>query len=172
VSEAIKGQRCIDRQGGNALARVERVYGYPPNRPSVTVDVTVEYRTPADSRRLVATYVTADGGLRCPRRAVTRWYRRWSRRHLPPGSRTVEVRVTAGLPHGLAQALGAEARGYRGSVTIPAIRPRGFDRIYSVTFIYEDKRDPHVVYTVNVTVERTNVSYEVPIALRVIRATR
>lgn len=172
VSEATKSQRCVDRQGGTPLARVERIYGYPPNHPSVTVDVSVEYRSPANSRRLVATYITADGGLGCPRRAVTRWYRRWASRHLPPGSRTVNVRVTAGLPHRLAVALGQEARGYRGTLTIPGVRPRRFDRIYSVTFIYQDERDPHVVYTVNMIVDRVSVSFETPIALRVIRATR
>jgi hypothetical protein len=155
-----KSGRCI-RRVGDPKARIARGYNYPSlGNARRQVFATVEYRAPAKSQALVAEFATPSL-INCERAYAIRFYRHWIRR-FPPGSRDVNVRMTAGLPNWLTGALGHRVEGYTATVRTP------IERIYGLVFVYQDARNSHVVY--QIAVDQIDA---VPrgVALRVIDAT-
>jgi hypothetical protein len=160
--------RCADTRDGTFSAGIERTYtnGSAPSGRLLQVTVAVEYRPAVNSRRFVAAFARPDQ-LECERASERRYF------HHGTHALVYRVRVTAGLPRSLAGLLGPRARGYR--VAVRATLSRSSQaRLYDLRFVYQDARNPHVVYHVFIYVGEAKppVSLASTLARRVIRASR
>lgn len=106
--------------------------------------MVIEHRSIKGARRNAAAFATP-AKLRCARAAAL------SRRNRANGngSRPSTVYFAPGvLPGWLTRAVGQQVQGYH-ELFVP---PFGWPRVYSLLFAYTDRKDPHVVYRVSISV--------------------
>jgi hypothetical protein len=160
-----EGGLCRDTDGGTPAASIEGEYKHPSDPPDSVlrlVNAAVEYRSPINSRRFVAAF-GRPGVLRCYQASEVKYWRSGKPRSKPPFP---QVRVTAGLPRALAEALGRRASGYQVRI-IPF--PGDAPHFYDLRFVYRDASDPHVVYHVVISDSNRHLEAAASLARRIAR---